>query len=90
MGPLPALCPQCSANVLGRSRALRFQCHPQRPLRPTAVLGLGIFSSSDLCPVSCYFFSTPFLHFFPCVIESPDTGHCTAHRALFPGWPAPV
>lgn len=90
MGPLPALCPQCSANVLGRSKALRFQCHPQRPLRPAAVLGLGIFSSSDVCPVSCYLFSTPFLHLFPCVIESPDTGHCTAHRALFPGWPAPA
>lgn len=51
---------QCHATTPGCSRALRFQCHPGSPQRPTAALGLGVFSSPAMSPISCYLFSLPF------------------------------
>lgn len=56
---------QRCATVLGRSRALWFQCCSQRPLMPTAALRFGVFLSCALFPVT---FVTP-----PFCVSSPPT-----------------
>lgn len=43
--------------------------------------GVGCFSPSDWCPVSCYLCYPSFLCFFSSLIASPDTWHCTPEAA---------
>lgn len=46
--------------------------------------GAGLFFLPSHVPCFLLSFLTPFVHFFPCMIESSDTGRCTARRAPFP------